>query len=554
MNLTRLGTLACAWSLLAGLAVPNAVSQANTNPAEAAPEQVKPSKAQAYYHYSLGHIYQERGAAFNRPDLLAKAIDEFKLALQYDPDSSYLSLELADLYAASGRWRNALEEAEEHVSRHPDDLEARKLLGRLYVRMLMPSRGERPPEDLQERAVKQFEQILLRDPKDVSSYLILSQLYRLGGDNAKAESILKKAIAMQPDSSEANANLAMLYVDMGDFRAAIDLLKGVSNSTADAQVWGTLAYAYEQVQDYKNSASAYSRALQRDPDNLAYRRGLGNSLLYSKQYDPAREQFESLLEANPRDIESYLRVSQIYRVQGKFDLAQQNLTKALELAPDNPEILLNQVMLMETQGKIPEAISLVQKILDASSKQDASPYTPQEKASRGVFLEKLGTLYRDHGDFTNAENSFRQMLSLGQDNAMRAQLQLLQTYEENKQFDKALEESERAVKQYPESRELVAQRASLLATTGRGPAAIALLKPLLKNTPQDREIWLAMARVYQQAKEFDQARDAISKGDDLSENEGEKQYIRFIHCFAPSRSFSIQKSRDLKTSLISLYI
>ena len=540
MKLGRLWKLACIWSVLAALAA----GQENQSPAGAAPNGVsperaaaatgseqafKPDKGQAYYHYSLGHLYQERGTIFNRPDLLAQAIDELKLALQYDPSSSFLSLELADLYATTGRWRNALQEAEDDVTRHPDDLAARKLLGRLYLRLLTAERGQQAPEGVQERAIKQFEQVLERDANDISSYLILAQLYRAAAQNAKAETTLKKAIAMQPDSAEASTNLALLYVDLGQYRAAIDLLKKVANDKADSQVWNTLAYAYEQIQNFKEASTAYSRALESDPDNVSFRKGLGQALLLSKQYDEALAQFQVLIEANPRDVESFLRLSQVYRAQQKYDLARQSLGKASELAPDNLDIQYNLAVLAETEGKMPEAIGIIQKILDSTAKGDSSPYSPQEKANRAIFLEKLGFLYRDAGNFAGAENAFRQMLALGKDSAIRAEVHLIETYQANKQNDKALEASEKAVKQYPESRELLVQRASLLALTGRTPAGISLLKTLLKNTAEDREVWLAVARIYQQEKQFDQARESVAKAAELSETDEEKEYIHFLY-------------------------
>ncbi|MBI2817375.1 MAG: tetratricopeptide repeat protein [Acidobacteria bacterium] len=530
MKFSRLSRLACTWGLLGACALAQGGGAAGQqNGGSSSQQNAARDKAQAYYHYSLGHLYQERGALFNRPELLAQAIEEIKLALQYDPTSSFLSMELADLYAATGRWRNAIQEAEDAVARHPEDVAARKLLGRLYLRVLTPDRGQQPPEDIQDRAIKQFEQLVARDPQDISSYLILSQLYRAAGETAKAEATLKKAIDLQPDSAEANSNLALLYADLGDYRRAIDLLKKVANDKADPQVWSTLAYAYEQIQNYKDAAAAYRKALERDSDNLTFRKGLGQNLLLSKQYEEALAQFQALVESNPRDVESYLRMSQAYRVQQKYDLAQQNLAKAIELAPENLDVQFNQVLLYEAQGKLSEAIGQVQKILDAGAKSEGGPFSPQEKANRAIFLEKLGFLYREQGDFTSAENTFRQMLTLGKEHAVRGQLHLIDTYHQTKQLDKALEISERAIKENPDSRELVTARASLLASAGQSSAAVALLKPLLKNNADDREIWLAIARVYQQDRQFDQARDAVAKAGESSESDQEQHYIHFLY-------------------------
>ena len=176
MQLQRLGYLACLWTLLSGLAVAQAPEPAEESASQATAsvpgQPVEPDKARAYYHYSLGHFYQERGALFKRADMLTQAIEELKLALQYDPDSTFLSLELADLYAATGRWRNALQEAENAVQRNPQDSEARKFLGRLYLRLLTGGRSSQVSAEMRQRAVQQFEEILERDPADVGSYLV----------------------------------------------------------------------------------------------------------------------------------------------------------------------------------------------------------------------------------------------------------------------------------------------------------------------------------------------------------------------------------------------
>ena len=531
MNYHRVWQLAAMWgalaALVAGATAPSAMQEPRTE--SAAGQNVKADKAQAYYHYSLGHLYQERGALFNRPDLLAKAIEEIKLALQYDPASSFLSLELADLYAMTGRYRNALQEAEDAVSRNPGDLSARKLLGRLYLRLLTGERRQQAPGDLQQRAVQQFEQIVEKDPQDVSSYLVLAQLYRASGDSAKAEGILKKAVALQPDSPDATAQLALLYVDLGQYREAIELLEKITAQNPDPQVLTSLAYAYEQVRDYKSAAGAYARLLERDPDNPAYRKAYGQSLLYSQQYDQALEQFQAVARSNPRDAEAYLRLSQIYRSQHKYDLARENLAKAIELSPENSELQYNQVLLAEAEGKTPEAVTLIRKILDSTARADGTAYTPQEQSNRGIFLEKLGTLNRDQGNFQAAEDSFRQMLELSPETAVRGEVRLIETYQENHAYEKALQESQSATQKYPESRELAMTRASLLASTGDVATAVKVLTPLLKNTEDDREIWLALAQAHMRGKQFAQASEAAAKADRLSQTEDEKAYAHFLY-------------------------
>ena len=60
-------------------------------------------KAAAYYHFTMAHTYEEEMAAYGRSDLVSKAIEEYRLALEADPTSEYLSSGLAELYARTGR-------------------------------------------------------------------------------------------------------------------------------------------------------------------------------------------------------------------------------------------------------------------------------------------------------------------------------------------------------------------------------------------------------------------------------------------------------------------
>jgi len=96
----------------------------------------KPDRAAAYFHYSMAHIYEELVTVYGRSDLANKAIEEYRQAIDADPGSAYLTSGLAELYAKTGRIRDAVLEAQDILKRDPKNLEAHKLLGRIYLRSL----------------------------------------------------------------------------------------------------------------------------------------------------------------------------------------------------------------------------------------------------------------------------------------------------------------------------------------------------------------------------------------------------------------------------------
>src|SRR5581483_1802070 len=57
----------------------------------------KADKSAAYYHFTMAHMYEEEMAVYGRSDLLTKAIQEYRLAIEADPSSQYLTSGLAEL-------------------------------------------------------------------------------------------------------------------------------------------------------------------------------------------------------------------------------------------------------------------------------------------------------------------------------------------------------------------------------------------------------------------------------------------------------------------------
>ena len=71
----------------------------------------KSDRAAAYYHYAVAHMYEEQVTVYGRSELANKAIEEYRLAIEADPSSEFLTSGLAELYVKTGRIRDAVTEA-----------------------------------------------------------------------------------------------------------------------------------------------------------------------------------------------------------------------------------------------------------------------------------------------------------------------------------------------------------------------------------------------------------------------------------------------------------
>ena len=84
------------------------LSQPAAAPAPAAAARKQPNRADAYYHFQLGHIDEDMAAVSGRDEYATKAVDEYKAALADDPNSPYLATALAELYARTGDIHDAV--------------------------------------------------------------------------------------------------------------------------------------------------------------------------------------------------------------------------------------------------------------------------------------------------------------------------------------------------------------------------------------------------------------------------------------------------------------
>ncbi len=503
-------------------------SSKNAPGVAAAPAAKKaPDKAAAYYHYSMAHIYEELVSIYGRSELASKAIEEYRLAIENDPGSEYLNAGLAELYAKTGRIRDAVLEAQDIIKRDPKNLEARKLLGRIYLRSLGDMQAGTQSSQILKLALEQYEQITALEPKNIENHLLLGRLFRLNNELLKAENEFKTSIQLQPDSEEAVTSLAYLYNEEGDSKRAIAALNSIPEPARSAKLYSALGFTYEQQKDYKNAIAAYKKAVDQDHDNLDAMRGLAQNLMNDGQTDAALEQFKAIADANPEDAQTYLRMAELYRRAGKFDLALETLKKAEAIVQDSLEVPYSKALILEAQGRFEEAAQILQQLLQKSEKPEGN-YTSGERNNRGVFLERLGNIYRETGKTQQAVESFRKMLALGDETASRGYQQTIETYRDAKNWSAASATAQEAVAKLPQDRTLRLMQASQLADSGQADAAIAQVKSLLKGKPEDREVYIALAQINSRLRRWKDSEEAIARAEQLSIKPEEKDYVAFV--------------------------
>ena len=528
-------------------------TQPSSPRAEKAPDAKQPAqssshktdRAAAYFHYTLAHMYEEQVAVYGRSDLANKAIEEYRQAIDADPTSEYLTAGLAELYAKTGRIRDAVLEAQDIIKRDPNNLEARKLLGRIYLRSLGDMQASNNgSQNVLKLAIEQYEQIVKIEPDNVEDHLLLGRLYSLNKDLQKAENEFKSAVKLQPDSEEAVTTLAYLYNEEGDTSRATQVLSAIPEASRSAKLYSALGYTYEQQKQYKNAISAYRHAIEVDRDNLDAIRGLAQNLMNDGQADAALEQYKVIADANPEDAQTYVRIAEIYRKQGKFDLALESLKKAESMVQDSVEVPYSMAAVYQVQGRFDEASQILQNLLKKTEKTDGN-YNQSERNNRAVFLERLGSVYRDQGNTQLAVDTFRKLLALGDENAVRGYQQIIDTYRESKQWQQATAVAKEATQKLPNNRDLRMVLDGQLADTGEPEKALKDVRSMLKGTPEDREVYITLAQMNTRLKRWNEAEEALDKAEQLSTKPEDKAYVYFLRGSTYERQKRFEQAEEM---------
>lgn len=482
-------------------------------------------KSGAYFNYSMAHIFSDLAAASgNRSEYVNQAIDYYKAAIKADPGAGFLSTELSDLYVQSGQGNRAVTEAEAALKANPNDISSRRILGRIYARLIGDPQANRIREDMVRKALDQYGKVTELDPKDIEAWVMLGRLHKVGQNNTESEKAYKKALELDADNDDALSGLAMNAADNGDIAGAAAMLEKANQKTPNLRSLSQLAETYEQMKDFKNAAKTWQRALDMSGGNPEIKRQLANNLVMAGQYDEAVKVYEEIIEDEPRDVQSVLRVSQLYLEKKNFAKAREFSKKAKDLDANNLDVRYNDVNILEAEGKSTEAIASLKEMLDASSRKT---YLPQEKSIRVRFLERLGIMQRAADQYPEAVKSFEEIATLEPTAGPRASVQLVETYRQAKDYAKAESTLDAAIAKYSSDRDLKLMKGTMLAESGKVQQGVDYLQKLVDGKA-DREVYISLAQVHEKGKNYSEMAKALDQAEKLSGAGAEKNSVIFM--------------------------
>ncbi len=450
------------------------------------------ARAEAYYDYTMGHIYEQQYEASSNADYATKAIEAYKKAYALDPKSPVIGERLAEMYWKAQRTKEAESEAKEILKRDPKDVESRRLLGRIYLRSLGDVNAGSGQSETANKAIEQFREINRLDPTDTESALWLARLYRLKNEHDKSEQVLRAILKSDPDNEQAVEQLTQLLMDEGKSAEAVELLEGITARSPTPVLLDLLGDAYTQAHELAKAETAYRKAVEADPSELSHQRGLGQTLLAEEKYREALAVYQKLSDLMPDDSDVYLRIAQIYRELHQLDKAEENLVKARQYAPGSLEVMYNEGMLYESQGRFEDAIKVLS---DAVTGIKGQPTTmPSRRRSLSILYQQLGQLYREVQNYQAAIYTFEELGHLGD----------------------------------PADPGIRTSYALLLGENGQTDDAVKILRAQLHGDTTDREAYLNIAQVYERGRHYKEAEESARAAEVLPGQARDNEMVWFL--------------------------
>ena len=141
--------------VVAALSGAAALAQSPAPSTPPAQEKLTP-RAEAYYNFALGHIYEQQYELTSQNELAGKAIEFYKKAYAIDPQSPIIGERLAEMYWKAQRVHDAMVEANEILKRDPNDLATHRLLARIYLRSLGDINGSGVQTEMVSKAIAEY--------------------------------------------------------------------------------------------------------------------------------------------------------------------------------------------------------------------------------------------------------------------------------------------------------------------------------------------------------------------------------------------------------------
>lgn len=413
-------------------------------------------------------IYNNLGTAYLLTGAREKAIDCYKKAIKLNPDDSVAYYNIASIFQIQNKHAQASD-----YFRKAYELDSQEN----YLISLALS--ELKAGNIQ-NALKHYKTLAIAHPEKDSFQYNLATCYELLHDWEHAIAILKTLVARNPKSITMAQKLAGLYIEVRELSKAKALYDNVIlKGSPTSDVLYQYAILSTQLYDTDTAEKIFKKVIGMNPDNALAHKDLGIIYLNQRLFDYAKDEFNTALELEPENFDIVLEYANFLYSISNYKEADEYYAKSLELCDDvvaKSLWSLNKIELNELE----EAKMLIESALEDQPDHEYIQFV-------------AGRIYYSLKDYENAKIYF--IKSLEQNHDIETKNLLALTYYELGEFEKSFNVFNSLVEGNPKNISLLLNKAKCLEKLERTEDALSVLDGLTAIFPECEEAHEIIRRI-----------------------------------------------------------
>jgi tetratricopeptide (TPR) repeat protein len=182
-------------------------------------------------------------------------------------------------------------------------------------------------------------------------------------ERGRLVTLMQQLLLDRPDLHDLRFRLVHNLIAIGRLGEAIQQLDALAGHWPDpAELSHMIAWCQEARGHYRESAECYRAAIKLDSKRIdSY--NLLAEVLSERLRDPEEAQrvLDAMVEANPKAYRAYLIRFRYYLSRGAEAVADRDLKAALDLAPNESEVVLAGAGRLQARGKLNDAYALLEQ-------------------------------------------------------------------------------------------------------------------------------------------------------------------------------------------------
>ncbi len=472
-----------------------------------------------YYNYIEAHLHLKKNN-------LDKAIYHLNKTIKDDPENLYLQRELAILYLLQKDNLKALNIVENIIEKNPDDIDSLIMYGRIKQSLKQIDDAKEAYEKViandpaQEKiylilgdiymeegdlgkALKIYKQLVNKCPEFYAGYFFIGKIHAEQGKIVDAEKEFLKALDLEPDIEEARFELIELYKSLGKEQKVINIYKEIlrrnSKDIRAALGLGLLHYKNEMIKDSDKLFNDLAARSSSDPEVI---RKVAQIYLDKKKYNDAIIVLEGMLKNLPYSSDIHYAAGIAYDGIKDKEMTTIHLKQVKPGSKFYQNAAIRISLLYRDEGKIGEAINFLENaIKNIPDKPETMLY--------------LGSFYEEKEEFDNAEKVLKKALIIDPKN-IELHFRLGVVYDKWDKKEAAIESMKTVINLDPHNANALNYVGYIYAELGINlDEAEHLIKEALKYSPDDGYITDSLGWVYYKKGLYKDALKLLKKAADL---------------------------------------